>query len=158
MSITDAPGRLWARIDRRTEGECWPWQGAASKNSGGNLYGNMRVGGETKLVHRFMWEVHHGAVVPDGMVVRHKCDNPICCNPAHLEIGTQKQNIRDCFDRGRARRAQGQAHGNANMDEVTVRRIRTLVRDGASVSDAAKTVGVSYACIRSALDHWKHVK
>ena len=50
--------------------------------------------------HRIAWQLTHGAI-PKGMFVLHRCDNPPCVNPAHLFIGTQRDNLRDCFAKGR---------------------------------------------------------
>lgn len=45
-------------------------------------------------VHRYMYKKHYGDI-PKGMVVRHKCDNKMCCNPSHFELGTQQDNVND---------------------------------------------------------------
>jgi hypothetical protein len=52
--------------------------------------------------HRVIWE-HHNGLIPDGQVIRHKCDEGLCVNVAHLELGTRQDNIRDMNERGRAR-------------------------------------------------------
>lgn len=87
--------RIWSQITRTPEG-CWEFQG--SRLPGG--YGVAR-NGATVLCHRVAFEAANGPI-PDGMVVRHTCDNPPCCNPDHLELGTQSENILDMFERGRA--------------------------------------------------------
>lgn len=56
----------------------------------------------SRQVHKVVWEVHFGPV-PKGLVVRHSCDNPPCCNPDHLLIGTQQDNVNDMIERGRYR-------------------------------------------------------
>jgi hypothetical protein len=55
---------------------------------------------DTRYAHRVVWELIHGPI-PEGLVVRHSCDNPPCCNPAHLLIGTQSDNLMDASVRGR---------------------------------------------------------
>ena len=82
-----------------TVGDCWEWRG--SRNDYG--YGVMtlaRKGLFNARVHRLMFERYFGSI-PDGMVIRHKCDNPPCSNPDHLELGTQNDNVQDMKDRGR---------------------------------------------------------
>ncbi len=97
--------RLWARVDRSAgEQACWPWTGA--KKQGG--YGKIGKGGDEGwvLTHRVAWEMAHGRI-PEGKVVCHTCDNPSCCNPGHLFIGTQADNLRDM--RAKNRHCHGEA-------------------------------------------------
>lgn len=76
---------------------CWEWQRA--KLPAG--YGQISIGRQRQdYAHRVSYQIFHGEI-PNGMVVRHRCDNPSCCNPEHLEVGTQKDNMRDCKSRGR---------------------------------------------------------
>ncbi|WP_139234271.1 HNH endonuclease [Methylobacterium pseudosasicola] len=93
--------RLWTYIDRREPYECWPWVGAGN----GTGYGRIRVQGRLYLPHRLVCADASGplADLPQhhGTVVRHSCDNPICCNPAHLITGTQRQNVEDTVNRSR---------------------------------------------------------
>lgn len=95
--------RVMSRTALRPDG-CIEYQGSRSRYG----YGQTRVGSRADgtrrsvKVHRLVWEEHHGPI-PEGLVVRHKCDNPPCCNIEHLEIGTQQDNIRDKVERGRSR-------------------------------------------------------
>jgi hypothetical protein len=98
--------RVWRHIDVRGPDECWPWTGVG-RISGYGCIGRGGRGGEQILAHRAVWEVVHGPIpVGDGYhgtVVRHSCDNRLCCNPAHLVLGTQADNIEDMIVRGRQR-------------------------------------------------------
>ena len=91
--------RLWAKVDRRGPEECWPWTGARR----GRGYGHLGSGGRGQpsiAAHRAVFTLTHGPI-PPGMVVCHTCDNRICCNPAHLWLGTQRDNLMDMIAKGR---------------------------------------------------------
>lgn len=84
--------RLWARTDK-TGGAlaCWIWQGCVKRNG----YGAIHVGpnrGQTDMVHRVAWSVVNGRPVPTGMEVDHRCHQPLCVNPRHLQVVTPAQN------------------------------------------------------------------
>lgn len=82
-----------------TEGDgCHLWQGPVSPQG----YGAMRFKAKLHLVHRFSYERKTGRKIPDGMMICHVCDVPLCCNPAHLFLGTPKDNYDDMVAKGRA--------------------------------------------------------
>jgi len=74
---------------------CWNWHGQS--DTGG--YALIPMRGISYLGHRVSYFLHHGHI-PDGLVIRHRCDNKICTNPEHLELGTHQQNIQDAHKRG----------------------------------------------------------
>ena len=78
------------------ENGCLIWTGSSAKGYG-TVYVPPR---KTLLVHRAMYTACVGAI-PSGMYVCHKCDNPICCNPDHLWLGTARDNWRDMIAKGR---------------------------------------------------------
>lgn len=92
--------KLTNKIDIRGEDECWPWTGGTD----GKGYGlvNSAPNGETRA-HRAAW-VHYCGPIPDGVYVLHRCDNPPCCNPRHLFLGTQQDNMNDMYAKGRRQR------------------------------------------------------
>lgn len=109
-SLSEQPERFWAKVQKRAEHECWPWLGCVAKPQG---YGRA---GKRGYAHRLAYEIVHGPI-PDGLEVRHACDNRICCNPAHLSIGKRKDNVQDMLERGRHyspfSRAERARHGFA---------------------------------------------
>jgi HNH endonuclease len=80
-------------------GECWEWQGARNVDGYG-LANLLRV--DEKLTHRIVYHVWWGPI-RYGLLVRHRCDNPPCSNPDHLELGTASDNAQDRELRGRGR-------------------------------------------------------
>lgn len=122
--------RLWRHIERRGPDECWPWTG--STKIGG--YGTLSRGGAAgKFVraHRAVWEQFNGPIPQSrdyhGAVVMHRCDNRACCNPTHLVLGTQAQNVRDMVAKGRnyVIRLRGESNPRARLTDVLVRLFRT---------------------------------
>jgi hypothetical protein len=91
--------RFWAKVERRGPTECWEWRGARKPKG----YGSFRIGNRVDCAH---WVAYRLAVgeVPAGLQVLHSCDNPPCCNPAHLRPGTPLENTRDSIIRGRRRK------------------------------------------------------
>lgn len=84
--------RFWSKVDIRSDSECWPWLAAIRKQGEG--YGAFWYRGRHHPAHRMAWILTHGNYAP-GLVVCHRCDNPPCCNPGHLFLGTPRQNNDD---------------------------------------------------------------
>lgn len=147
--------RFWAKVDRRGPCECWNWTGSSNLNRCGQRYGSIRVG-TMKRAHRVSYEIAHGSI-PAGLVVRHRCDNTLCVNPDHLEIGTQAENVQDRYDRSRAFHQRGEGHGNAKLTAESVREIRRALESGESQRAIAMRFGVSQFGVRHARDGWQHV-
>jgi hypothetical protein len=117
----------------------------------GQVY--LTVNKKTQLAHRIAYEQAYGEI-PEGLVVRHKCDNPNCINPRHLELGTHEDNVRDRVERNRS--AKGSNNGRAKLTEDDVRYIRST--DETTYSLAQK-FGVDRKAIRNIRQFktWKHV-
>lgn len=116
--------RFWAKVDKRTDEECWNWMGFKTKAG----YGQLTVCQQLLYAHRFSWELKNGKV-PEGRYLCHKCDNPSCVNPEHLYAGTQKDNMKDMsirkrFSHPETTLAHGARNGNAKLTEEEVRKIR----------------------------------
>ena len=130
--------RFWAAVRRGANDECWEWLGA--KRGG---YGCFRVDGAVVQAHRFSHEIHVGPI-PAGMVVRHRCDNPPCCNPAHIVLGTQRDNVHDMFERRRAVILRGEKNGSSKLTADQVRAIWSSTR---KYNDLASDFGVTVRVI-----------
>lgn len=144
---------LWRMVAIGDPDQCWPWLG--TKTSHG--YGVAQRNGRRILAHRVAFAIKHGDIT-SGLVVRHKCDNPSCVNPNHLEVGTQADNLQDCRNRGR--RADGERHPMAKLTTRAVWAIRSgYAAGGVSMSQLAATHGVGIRTIHAVVhcQRWKDV-
>jgi hypothetical protein len=91
--------RFLAKVDRRGPDECWPWQGAKLPAGYGKIGRGGRGEGWT-LAHRVAYALAYGDP-PDDRLILHSCDNPSCCNPAHLRVGSHTDNRVDFLMRGK---------------------------------------------------------
>lgn len=94
---SDPVERFWCKVNQRGPSECWEWQGTRSTRG----YGLFSYNGRSVRAHRFAYE-HRVGPIPAGAEIRHRCDNPPCCNPAHLEVGTHDENMADMVERKRS--------------------------------------------------------
>lgn len=143
-----------ARIKVMPSG-CHEWQ-AGINNFGRGLFW---CAGKTRLASRIAWVLANGDI-PKGLFVLHRCDNGLCCNPDHLFLGTQADNVHDCVSKGRAHGAhQGVEHHNAKLNPSKVREIRRLCEHNTQ-EDVAKRYGVTRSCIEQIVCGvtWKSVK
>lgn len=141
MSRSRAKGtvaeRLWSRVVVAPSG-CWEWQGYRRPG------GHGQIGNEGRLLgtHRVAWELTKGPI-PSGMFVCHHCDNPPCCNPEHLFLGTAADNARDMARKGRGRGAEGLSNANARLSDKDVRAIRECMAAGESARAVARDFKVT---------------
>ena len=146
------PLRFWAKVrvgsipaHRPDLGSCWEWTGALS---GGTHYGCF-FDGRPWSTHRYSWTNFYGAIPADFCVLHH-CDNRPCVRPSHLWLGTKADNNHDMEIKGRARKRamRGVANYRAGLTEEDVRRLRYLHDiQGISLSQLARTRGVSFTCV-----------
>jgi hypothetical protein len=154
--------RFWSAIEKQPNDGCWLWRNLSTNGYG---YGQIWNDETTKLLlgHRISWELHHGSI-PKGLFVLHKCDVPACVNPAHLFLGTQRENLEDMRRKQRGYEFQprtGQANNKAKLTEDDVKLIRTLFDAGGhSLSALGRRFGVFKQTIRQVVlrKTWKHVQ
>jgi hypothetical protein len=150
ISVEDIK-RFWAKVDRGAS--CWVWH--SSLNNKG--YGQFHLGKGNVLAHRFLWEILHGPV-PRDLVVMHTCDNPACVNPKHLRIGTVSDNQKDMACKHRSGN-MGERSPQAKLSDEKVRSIRSRAANGESNAALAREFGVTRVVIRGVVRRarWSHV-
>ena len=162
--------RFWAKVNAVPPVGCWPWTGACNADG----YGQMKVSGRVVGAHRIAYELQVGPV-PGGLSVLHSCDNPPCVRGAHLLLGTQTDNVRDMFAKGRANSAtgdrngsrrhperrphlRGESCGHAKLTWDAVREIRRRYQPRrVSLAKLAKDYGVSTGAVQQVIEArtWK---
>lgn len=145
--------RFWAKVDRRGDGECWPWTGKPDLYAGS--YGRIHVNGIIRLAHAVSWEIAHGIPVPAGHHVDHVCHNAalaaglcahgacahrLCVNPAHLVAKLPGEHVADTI-------ASSDAHYNTVLTAVIVADIRLLLGSGLKDKAVAGAIGVSQSTV-----------
>jgi hypothetical protein len=88
------PEKFWAKVAKGKRNACWLWTGLQTHHGYGVIHFGKSAKPRRKLAHRVAWEFTHGPI-PDGLLVCHHCDTPLCCNPQHLFLGSDLDNMRD---------------------------------------------------------------
>lgn len=153
MAFTKAHGtvaeRLWRRVDKNGPNGCWVWLG--SRAGPRRDYGCIHIRDGKRWVsaraHRIAWELIYGSI-PAGLFVCHRCDNGVCVNPGHLFLGTQTDNMRDAYEKGRLHPPviSGKRMSLACAKKLTptrVRDIRSMLGGAKSQASIAKQFGVA---------------
>lgn len=143
----------WTEIERVDGlGSCWEYDGPRFNNGYGQVK-SLIDAPNPRLAHRVSY-AHHKGDIPQDMVVRHRCDNPPCMNPAHLILGTMAENAQDRATRWRS--AHGERGGNAKLSDMQATRIREVVaavpsriERGPVLRALAEELGVHYATVQS---------
>lgn len=129
--------------------ECWPWTGAKTKDG----YAQFAAEGRQWKGHRLAYEERHGEIPPwPERVVMHLCNNPSCCNPHHLYLGTASENMEHAGSLGNLSR-KGAANGNSKLTLEQVTAIRLDKRPSRAV---AKDYGIEKTQVLRIRrgDHW----
>lgn len=142
------PEDLWSRLAHLENG-CWVWTGHTVPFG----YGTLRAEGKLHPTHRLAWELTHGPI-PDGLCVLHRCDNPPCCNPSHLFLGTHSDNMKDCVSKNRI--AKGESVGR---HKLTHEQVVTILTSHKSTKELASYFHVhpNHILRLRARKQWRHV-
>lgn len=126
--------RYWPKVNVAGPNECWNWNAKARHPYG---YGRMTAGRGVNLkAHQIAWALENGPI-PDGMLICHDCDNPSCCNPSHLFLGSQTDNMGDAKAKGRTSKPpvfRGLQHHNGKLSNEEIAKILTDPRPADAVA------------------------
>lgn len=152
----NTPEELWRKVDVRAEDDCWPWKGWTG--TGG--YGRTEIDGKSYYAHRVIFNLANPGVIAlqapkvgsvEGGFLLHRCDNPICCNPKHLFVGTHNENMKDKVAKGRQVKFPGDTGPNCKLTMDQATQARALRATGRSVRDLAVVFGVSLPSMKTLL-------
>lgn len=144
--------KVWSKVEKGEEDECWPWKGGTCTAKRGSPYGKVslmvqsRPKRKYRIVkpHRFIFEEEHGTV-PKGKEVCHSCGNSLCCNPAHLYAGTHRENIADMVGHGTS--TKGETNPKSKLREEDVQEILRLRQKGKTLKEIAEQFPVSLSMV-----------
>ncbi len=142
--IRNTEEKFWARVQVGSKSECWPWTG--SKNKKG--YGEVSFDGKVRKAHRMAFVFSGNKLTKDKPLVCHKCDNPSCCNPAHLFAGNNTDNMVDMAKKHRYSDTRGEKNGRAKISYREAMEIRDICKSKAMKQrDIAKAYGVGKSTV-----------
>lgn len=136
--------RLSASIEQGGSDDCWPCRLAPNSAGYGRLH--LRAAGRTVFTHRLAWVLANGRDLGPGEIVCHTCDNPLCCNPAHLFVGTHRDNVHDMMSKGRkAPYPSGERHHSA---KITADQAREIARCPGTHAEIARRFGLGETAVQ----------
>jgi len=145
---------FWKKVDVQKSDECWNWIGAVNKNG----YGRARFQGKLIYVHRLSLIYQEPNLDFGKKVVMHICDNPRCCNPKHLLLGTHADNQADKFKK--QRQAKGEKNGQSLLTEEQVKEARKkYIPKVMTYKMLAEKYGVCKDTMQKAIRgiYWSHI-
>lgn len=147
---------VWELVPKGSPNECWEWQGYKAKG-----YGLMMVNQVSYYAHRLVYGLTYPNTIefkaPQDkklkQFIMHKCDNPACCNPSHMELGSQEDNNKDAKIKGRSRGLKGEKHNLAKLTNDQVDHARFFFGHGWSVNEIADMYSVSRSVMSKAISY-----
>jgi len=145
--------RFWAKVIITTPNKCWNWRGAIK----GRGYSRFALNSRGYSSHRVAWFLYNRKQ-PGNSLVCHHCDNPRCCNPYHLFLGTISDNAVDKNQKGRGVDNRGAKHGLAKLSMADVSTIRQLSDLGYSQSKIAEQFKIHQGTVSRLVNRhrWRH--
>ena len=153
--------RFWSKVDvAENDIACWEWRGRRDEDG----YGGFKAEGRNLRAHRLAVEFFNGPIGDSSSVVCHKCDNPPCCNPRHLFVGSIADNWRDSKVKGRREYAEHKRRGgNSNWARLTEDQVIEIRRLHASGNITQEELAARFGVTRPNIHHvvtrktWSHL-
>ncbi|CAB4128378.1 hypothetical protein UFOVP106_53 [uncultured Caudovirales phage] len=151
----NTPEVLWSKVDKKAENECWNWKGY--KNDGG--YGRTWINDYGYYAHRVIFDLVYPNTITlsapkdtdESGFLLHTCDNPSCCNPNHLFIGTHTENMADKVAKNRQTKFPTDKGPRCKLSMAQAREIRQLRKNGISARELSQRYELSLASIKTLL-------
>lgn len=143
---------FWRQVRIGRLNECWPWLGKTMNNRDYGVFKN-------RLAHRFAYEVTSLTPIKLDLCVCHNCDNPTCVNPFHLWQGTQAENLKDMWQKGRGVTNGGRRGEECNKAKLTQQQVIEIRHSPESSRSLGRRYGVSKTAILyiKQRKNWAHV-
>lgn len=146
---------LWSKVDKRGDDECWPWIGY--KNNDG--YGRVQINDWQYYAHRVIYNLVYPGIIDirapkltdEKGFLLHTCDNPSCCNPKHLWVGTHRDNMEDKVKKNRQKRFPTDSGPRCKLTMTQAREARQLRKEGISTRELALRFGLSLPSMKTLL-------
>ncbi len=151
INKTHSPEFVWTYINKTTPDKCWEWTRHLVDG-----YGQIQIDKIEYKAHRIIYELTYGKI-PTGKHVLHSCDNRKCCNPKHLFLGTNKDNVDDKVKKCRQSRGESNHSKLAEEQVLEIRRLYSL--GNYSQKELAKMFGVGHTIVGNIIlrKKWKHI-
>lgn len=151
----NTPEVLWSKVDKRSDDECWPWKGTITKGG----YGRVQINDWNYYAHRVIFNLAYPGIIDikapkstdEKGFLLHSCDNPCCCNPKHLRVGTHADNMADKVAKGRSPDFSGDKGPRAKLTMTQAREARQMKKDGMSTRELAIRFGISLPSMKTLL-------
>ncbi len=152
--------RFWSKVDKSGgDTACWPWMMSVDKDGYGQYRLHGRRGRNLKA-HRIAYQIANGSIDPE-LFVLHSCDNPPCCNPAHLRQGTHIENMSDMSLRGRSKKTG--YPGTKNVKCVLTEHEVLVIFNRVTSGENPRLLGIEFGVARTTIEAiklrktWKHL-
>jgi len=151
----NTPEVLWSKVDKRSEDECWEWLGYKNNEK----YGRVMINDRSYYAHRVIYNLAYPNTITlnapkstdDYGFLLHTCDNPSCCNPKHLFVGTHLDNMKDKVAKGRSADFSKDKGPRCKLSMSQAREARALRKDGMSIPQLMARFNLSRASMKTLL-------